>query len=92
MRLRYKLSMMDMGGEIAAVPVGEDAGQFRGMLKVNDIAADILKQLEEETTPEAIHAYLMQKYPDYTVDEIGNELAAFLTQLLHEGLLIDQPV
>ena len=54
--------------------------------------ADILKQLEEETTPEAIHAYLMQKYPDYTVDEIGEELAAFLTQLLHEGLLIDQPV
>lgn len=89
MRLRYKFSMMDMGGEIAAVPVGENAREFHGMLKVNDISADILNQLAEETTPEAVHAYLCEKYPDSTDQEIGEQLAAFLTQLLHEGLLID---
>lgn len=89
MRLRYKFSMMDMGGEIAAVPVGENASEFHGMLKVNDVSADILKQLAEETTPEAVHAYLCEKYTDSTRDEIGEQLATFLTQLLHEGLLID---
>jgi Coenzyme PQQ synthesis protein D (PqqD). len=88
MRLKYKLSMMDMGGEIAAVPVGENADEFHGMLKVNDISADILSQLEEETTPEKVHAYLVEKYPDFTEDEIGRELANFLNQLIAEGLLI----
>jgi Coenzyme PQQ synthesis protein D (PqqD). len=80
--------MMDMGGEIAAVPVGENADEFHGMLKVNDISADILSQLEEETTPEKVHAYLVEKYPDFTEDEIGRELANFLNQLIAEGLLI----
>lgn len=89
MRLRYKFCMMDMGGEIAAVPVGENASEFHGMLKVNDVAADILKQLAEETTPEAVHLYLCEKYPDFTRDEIGEQLATFLSQLSHEGLLID---
>ena len=89
MRLRYKFSMMDMGDEIAAVPVGDNASEFHGMLKVNDISADILTQLEEDTTPEKVHAYLMEKYPDYTDKEIGDELASFLNQLIANGLLID---
>ena len=89
MRLRYKFSMMDMGGEIAAVPVGDNANEFHGMLKLNEVSADILNQLAEETTPEKVHAYLCEKYPDSTRDEIGEQLASFLTQLLNEGLLID---
>ena len=89
MQLRYKFSMMDMGDEIAAVPVGENASEFHGMLKLNDVSADILNQLAEETTPEKVHAYLCEKYTDSTRDEIGVQLAEFLTQLLHEGLLID---
>ena len=88
MRLKYKLSMMDMGGEIAAVPVGDNANEFHGMLKVNDISADILSQLEEDTTPEKVHAYLVEKYTDSTEQEIGEQLASFLNQLISEGLLI----
>ena len=88
MRLRYKFSMMDMGGEIAAVPVGKNAQEFRGMLKVNDVSAEILKLLEEDTTPEKVHASLKEKYPDSTDREIGEQLAAFLNRLIREGLLI----
>ena len=88
MKLRYELTMMDMGGEIAAVPVGESAGKFHGMLKLNDMAADILKQLTEDTTPEKVHAYLKEKYPESTDREIGEALSAFLNQLIREGLLI----
>jgi hypothetical protein len=89
-RLKYKLSMMDMGGEIAAVPVGDNASEFHGMLKVNEIGADILKCLEEETTPEKVMQALMEKYPDSSDQEVGEELASFLNQLLSEGLLIDE--
>ena len=82
--------MMDMGGEIAAVPVGDNASEFHGMLKVNEIGADILKCLEEETTPENVMQTLMKKYPDSSDQEVGEELAAFINQLIREGLLIDE--
>ena len=45
MKLRYEFAVMDMGGEFAAVPVGEDATKFHGMLKLNAVSADILEQL-----------------------------------------------
>lgn len=88
MKLKYKLSMMDMGGEIAAVPVGKNAKEFRGMLKINDVSAEILKLLEEDTTPMEVHKALKEKFPDSTDQEIGENLAAFLNQLIREGLLI----
>ncbi|MBQ7523457.1 MAG: PqqD family peptide modification chaperone [Oscillospiraceae bacterium] len=88
MKLRYELTIMDMGGEFAAVPVGEDAAKFHGMLKMNAVTADILGQLKEETTPEKVHAYLKEKYPESTDDEIGHTLVGLLNQLVREGLLI----
>lgn len=89
MKLRYEFAIMDMGGEFAAVPVGEDANKFHGMLKLNAVSADILEQLKEETTPVKVHAYLKEKYAESTDDEIGKTLAAFLTRLSREGLLDD---
>ena len=88
MRLRYQFSIMDMDGEIAAVPVGDNCSEFHGMLKLNDVSADILSQLSEETTPEKVHEYLVSKYTDSSEQEIGEQLASFLNQLIAEGLLI----
>lgn len=88
MKLRFEFTIMDMGEEFAAVPVGEDASIFHGMLKLNAVSADILEQLKEETTPEKIHAYLKEKYPESTDDEIGHALVGLLNQLAREGLLI----
>ena len=85
MKLRYEFTMMDMGGEIAAVPTGDNAAEFHGVLKLNDVAKDILEQLVEDTTPEKVHAYLKEESTD---QEIGETLVEFLNQLLREGLLI----
>lgn len=88
MKLRFEFTIMDMGEEFAAVPVGDDAAKFHGMLKLDAVSADILGQLNEETTPEKVHAYLKEKYPESTDDEIGHTLVGFLNQLFREGLLI----
>ena len=88
MKLRYEFTVMDMGGEIAAVPVGDDAEKFHGMLKLNDVSAEILELLREDTTPMQIHAALKEKYADSTDSEIAHALADFLNQLIREGLLI----
>lgn len=79
---------MDMGDEYAAVPVGDDAAKFHGMLKLNATSADILEQLKEDTEPEILHKYLKEKYPDSTDEEIGHTLVDFLNKLIREGLLI----
>ncbi len=88
MKLRYEMIIMDMGDEYAAVPVGEDAAKFHGMLKLNKESADILEKLKEETEPIKVHNYLKEKHPDMTDDEIGHMLVDFFNQLVREGLLI----
>ena len=88
MKLRYEFSVMEMDGEYMAVPVGENAGSFNGMLRMNHVSAEILDLLKEDTTPEAVHQILRERYPDSDDREIGEALTAFLNQLIREGLLI----
>ena len=88
MKLRYEFSVMEMDGEYMAVPVGENAGSFNGMLRMNEVSAEILDLLKEDTTPEAVHRILRERYPDSDDREIGEALASFLNQLIREGLLI----
>ena len=88
MKLRYEFSVMEMDGEFMAVPVGENAGNFNGMLRMNEVSAEILDLLKEDTTPEAVHQILRERYPDSDGREIGEALTAFLNQLIREGLLI----
>lgn len=90
MKLRFEFSIMDMDGELVAVPVGEGAEQLHGIIKLNPVAADIFEQLKEETDPARVHRYLKGKYPDSSDDEIGRFLAAFLSKLYREGLLEDK--
>lgn len=89
MKLKYDFTIMDMGDEFAAVPVGEDAAKFNGMVKMNAVSADIFEQLKSDTDPAKVHKYLKEKYPDSTDDEIGQTLVGFLNKLLREGLLTD---
>ena len=79
---------MEMDGEYMAVPVGENAGSFNGMLRMNEVSAEILDLLKEDTTPEAVHRILRERYPDSDDREIGEALTSFLNQLIREGLLI----
>ena len=88
MKLRYEFSVMEMDGEYMAVPVGENAGSFNGMLRMNEVSAEILDLLKEDTTPEAVHRILRKRYPDSDDREIGEALTSFLNQLIREGLLI----
>ena len=89
MRLAVELAIMDMDGDISAVAVGKDADKFHGMLQLNESAAEIIKLLTEDTTPEKILAEMQKKYQDTPVDEIGHSIADILNQLNRAGLLID---
>lgn len=88
MRLAVEMAVMELDGEWNAVAVGEDSGKFHGMLRLNESAADIIKLLANDTTPEKVLEEMKKKYPDTPVDEIGHAIADILNQLVREGLLI----
>lgn len=89
MRLSVEMAVMDMDGEISAVAVGEDSAKFHGMLRLNETAADIIRMLAEDTTPEKMHKALCEKYDESTPEEIAELLVGFLKQLNAEGLLTE---
>ena len=62
MRLIVDMEFVDMGTEIIAVPVGDNAERVRGVLRLNEQAKEILELLENETTVESILDKLCSKY------------------------------
>lgn len=86
MKLKYDFVITPMGEESIAVPVGELADEFHGMIRMNDSAAAILELLKEDTTEEAVVQALCREY-DSPAAEIRQFVAAFLKQLRREGVL-----
>lgn len=86
MKAKYSFEIMDLDDGLVAVPVGDGAEQFRGVLKVNESAVAILKLLEKETTEEAIVDALMKEY-DGEKETITNFVNEFVETLKTEGVV-----
>lgn len=87
MKLQYNFEIMDMGDEIVAVPVGEGAGEFHGMLRMNQDAAEMLRLVQESETPNEVLDKLCRLHPEVEKDELGMKLCDYLNQLVREGIL-----
>ena len=93
MRLAVEMAVMKMDGEISAVAVGEDNAKFHGMLRLNEVAADIITILNMSRDHNGISfdnlvKSLKTKYTDSTQEEIAKLTEEFLERLYQEGLLI----
>lgn len=92
MRLAVEMAVMNMDGEYSAVAVGDDCAKFHGMLRLNEVAADIVVILnlsrKEGITFDNIVKSLETKYTESTHDEIAMLTEKFLINLWEEGLLI----
>lgn len=86
MKAKYSFEIMELDDGLVAVPVGDGAEQFRGVLKVNESAVAILKLLEKETTEEAIVDALMKEY-DGEKEAIANFVNEFVETLKTEGVV-----
>ena len=62
MRAKYTFEIMDLDDDMVAVPIGYNGEQFKGVLKINETASSILRQLETDTTEEKIVDALMLEY------------------------------
>ena len=61
MKLKYEMEILDIGGDITAVPLDCEK-EFRGVLQINESTASIIKLLEKETDEDTVVAELKKEY------------------------------
>lgn len=92
MRLAVEMAIMNMDGEYSAVAVGDDCAKFHGMLRLNEVAADVIVILnlsrDKGISFDNLVKSLETKYTESTHDEIAKLTEEFLKKLWDEGLLI----
>ena len=86
MKTKFSLEVMELDDGMVAVPVGDGASQFHGVLKVNETAVSILKLLEKETTEEAIVDELLKEYAGEK-EQMAGYVHEFVQKLIDEGIV-----
>jgi len=80
------MTVLDMNGDLLAVPL--DCSVFKGTLRINKAAADIVEMLNNVTTEEMIIHAMSQKY-GVEEGEVREKVEKVLSTLREKGLLIE---
>ncbi len=86
MKAKYTFEIMEIDDQMMAVPVGEEADELHGILKLNESAAAILELLKEETSEEEIVQKLLEKY-ESSEEELKSYVHDYLAELEEAGIL-----
>ena len=86
MKAKYTFEFVKMDDCRVAVPVGDGADQFHGVLKVNETGMAILKLLENEISEEQIVEGIMDQF-EGDPGQIREHVMEFLDTLKEEGLI-----
>ncbi len=62
MKLKYTFDLVEVDDHIVAVPVGGGEDTYHGVVKLNESAASIFRQLQEETSEDAVVESLLDEY------------------------------
>ena len=87
MKLKYEFEYIEIGDEINAVPVGDSAEKFHGIVRTSESAREIMKMLEKENDEDSIVKSLSEKYTGSSKNEIGEHVHTFLQELKDAGLV-----
>ena len=86
MKLRGEFFVRQIMDNIVAIPVGQTALQFNGMIMLNDVSKLIWNCLEQETTLESIVTTLTNAF-DVSDREAREDIQDFLDKLRQMQLL-----
>ncbi len=87
MRLKYTFETMKLDDQIVAIPVGEGATDYHGVIKLNETAAVIFELLKQENTEESIIEALEKKY-DVSRDTVTRDVQHYIAMFREKGFLI----
>ncbi len=86
MKVKKGLMIHETPDGMVAVATGEAARSFNGMLRLSPTAAFILREMQKETTVEAVAAKLVETY-DIDLATAAADVARFAEQLTAAGLM-----
>ncbi len=88
MRLKYSYEKMELNGRIFAIPVGDEADDCHGAVKMNGTAAAIFELLKKDTTEEAI-VEAMEKEYDVAREVLSADVKRYIQAFREKGLLAE---
>ena len=77
MRLAAEMAIMNMDGEYSAVAVGDDCAKFHGMLRLNEVAADVIVILNLSRDNGISFDNLVKSLHTYYTESSLEEIAKF---------------
>lgn len=86
MKLKKGFIIHNVGNEHMAVPTGEALQEFNGLIRNNETANFIYRQLLEDTTENAIIDAMLREY-DAPREVIAADVHKIIEQMLEAGLL-----
>ena len=81
--------LSEIGDEYVAVPIGENADNFKGIIKLNETGRDIWNGLLEGRSLEDIAVKLVDDYDGVGIEAAYEYAEQMISRLKEEGLLIE---
>lgn len=88
MRIKGEFLLREVAGEILAIPVGNTALKFNGMICFNAVSELIWKGLQAGESKDSILNRILEAY-EVTREEASADLEEFLSRLRENDLLED---
>lgn len=86
MKLKYDFIIQKVGDTQVAVPAGDDANSFSGIIKLNTTGAVIFEMLKDEISAEQIARELVRRY-GITPEEAEESTGKYLNSLIDSGVI-----
>lgn len=89
MKLKSGFLLREVAGEAIVIPLGDNNGNFSGMLRVNETGKLLWEKLEKGATREELLAAMLG---EYEVDEnvAATDVDKFLQKLQQSGMLEEE--
>ncbi len=86
MKLKYNFAIQEVTDFWAAVPVGKDAKNYRGVMSLNESAKDMMEFLREDITEEELVQKMLKEY-EAPEEQVRKDVAEFIQKLKDADVL-----
>lgn len=86
MKLKYNFAIQEVTDFWAAVPVGNDAKKYKGVMSLNESAKDMMEFLREDITEEELVQKMLREYT-VSEEQLRKDVADFIQKLKDADVL-----
>ena len=87
MRMKDEYVLTELGNEFTAVPIGQAAEAFHGIIRLNETGAFIWRALSEGMSVEQLAEKMLKEYDGLSIEKAEESICSFIEKLRSEGIL-----